>query len=145
MLPNFRTCMGALILGLSACTTTPAPTPTTVGLGITGAANMNGGAPAKVKVYYLNDATTFRSLDFFAVFNAPEETLGAALIGAEEFQLSPGKTVTDTKTFTTAPAAIGVVAAFRDIDGTFLAIKPLTANASNPVQVILTGNTVTIQ
>ncbi|NSX53690.1 type VI secretion system lipoprotein TssJ [Parasulfitobacter algicola] len=147
MLSKVRISFGILaLLALSACSSTQVPTPTTVQLGITGAANMNGGAPAKIKVYYLNSPAIFRSSDFFAVFNAAEETLGADLVTVDEFQLAPGRTVTDTASFNTAPAAIGVVAAFRDIDGAnFLAVKPLIPNTANPVQITVTGNTVTIR
>lgn len=137
---------GAMLLALSACTTAPEPSLTTVQLGISGATDMNGGAPAKVKIYYLNSAATFRSSDFFAVFGEPEATLGTDLIAVDEFQLAPGKTVTDTRNFDTPPVAIGVVAAFRDVGGAgFLAVKPLSPDAVNAVRVTLTGNTAAIQ
>ena len=65
----------ALCLALSACVTTPEPASTGVELNITGAADMNGGLPTQVKVYYLASDASFRSGDFFALFNAPEATL----------------------------------------------------------------------
>lgn len=124
------------------------PADTTVAMSISGAADMNGGAPAQVKVYYLSDASAFQNADFFAVFNQPEATLGEALISVDTFQLTPGNTVTDAQSFPAAaptPTAIGVVAAFRDINGAFLKVKPLAPNAPNPVQVTLSGNTVTLR
>ena len=124
------------------------PAETTVNLSMTGAADMNGGAPAQAKVYYLTDTTAFRSADFFAVFNQPEATLGDALIKVETYQLTPGGTVTDTQSFPAAaptPTAIGVVGAFRDINGAFLQVRPLAPNVPNTVQVTLSGNTVTLR
>lgn len=126
------------------------PAETIVNLSMTGAADMNDGAPAQAKVYYLTDATAFRSADFFAVFNQPEATLGDALIKVETYQLTPGGTVTDTQSFpaaapTSTPTAIGVVAAFRDINGAFLQVRPLAPNVPNTVQVTLSGNTVTLR
>jgi type VI secretion system protein VasD len=119
--------------------------PTSAQINITGAADMNGGTPARVKVYYLNSTAAFQSADFFAVFDRPEETLGADLIAVEEFQLAPGRNISELKGFEVPPAAIGVVAAFRDINGQFLAVKPVIPNSQNPVQVTLSGNTVTIR
>ncbi|MDO6590554.1 MULTISPECIES: type VI secretion system lipoprotein TssJ [Rhodobacterales] len=148
MIPDIRKLTGAAFLAVAACGAGPEiqpPAQTGVQLSITGAANMNGGAPAKVKVYYLSDAAAFRAADFFAVFDTPDVTLGADLVAVSEFQLAPGRTVTDTKTFATPPAAVGVVAAFRDIDGTFLAVKPLVPNALNPTRITLSGNSVTIR
>lgn len=130
--------------GLAGCTA-QSPAPTAVALSITGGADMNGGAPAEVKVYYLADASAFRAADFFAVFETPEATLGDDLLSLSQFGLAPGRIVTDSQSFASPPAAIGVVAAFRDINGAFLATHPLVPNAPNPVQVTLTGNRVVIR
>lgn len=134
-----------LFLILAACSTAPTVTPTSVGLTISGAPGMNGGAPAQVKVFYLKDAGTFRASDFFALFDAPEATLGSDLVSVSEFQLAPGRTVTDSRSFAEAPAHIGIVAAFRDINGRFLAVRPLAPATLNPVSVTLDGNSVTLR
>lgn len=127
---------------LTACAGGPAET--TVDLAITGAADMNGGAPAQVKVYYLNDASAFRSADFFTVFNTPEAALGEALVQVNEFSLIPGRKVSDRRSFLQAPRAVGIVAAFRNINGPFLDAKPLVPGAANTVAVTLSGNRVVI-
>ena len=134
---------------LTACSAPPPPPPstlpTTVELSIAGGADMNGGLPAKVKVYYLASTSRFSSADFFAVFGEPEATLGADLVSVEEYQLVPGATVADAKSFDTAPVAIGVVAAFREIGRPgWRAVGPLVPNAENPVEVTLAANTVAI-
>ena len=106
---------------------------------------MNGGLPAKVKVYYLASTSKFSSADFFAVFGEPEATLGSDLVSVHEYQLAPGETVADDKSFDAAPVAIGVVAAFREIGRPgWLAVSPLVPNAENPVEVTLAASTVAI-
>ncbi|MBP1852494.1 type VI secretion system lipoprotein TssJ [Rhizobium halophytocola] len=140
----------AMLAALGALTLTgcaaSGPAPTSVKLDIAGTANMNGGAPAKIKVYYLASTGTFRSSDFFQVFNTPEATLGPDLIAVDEFQLSPGRTVTDSRNFPTAPGAIGVVAAFRDIDSAkFLDVRQLAPNTANTVRVVVSGKSVSIR
>ena len=133
------------LLALVGCAAS-GPAPTTVQLAIAGTADMNGGAPAKVKVYYLAPAGAFRTSDFFSVFNNPQAALGADLISVDEFQLAPGRTVTNTRSFPVAPVAIGVVAAFRDINGSkFLDVRPLAANAANTVRVVVSGKSVSIR
>ncbi|MCD2184676.1 type VI secretion system lipoprotein TssJ [Rhizobium sp. GN54] len=128
-------------LALFGCAAT-GPAATTVQLSIAGTNDMNGGAPAKVKVYYLTSSGTFRTSDFFTVFNSPQAALGADLIAVDEFQLAPGRTVNNTRSFPTAPAAIGVVAAFRDIDGAkFLDVRPFTDN----VRIVVSGKSVSIR
>jgi type VI secretion system protein VasD len=137
----------ASLLLLAACAAPPPPPPpTSVNLSITGGSDMNGGAPAQVKVYYLASPAGFGTGDFFALFDTPEATLGADLIAVDTFQLAPDRTVTNSREFTTNPTAVGVVAAFRAIDGaTFKALRPLTPNTRNPVTVTLSGNRVAIQ
>lgn len=133
----------ASTLALGGCVT--APGPTTVNLTMTGAATMNGTAPAKVKVYYLASSAAFRAADFFPVFNTPQAALGSDLLAVDEFLLAPGRTLTNSRRLATPPAAIGVVAGFRDIDhARFKDIRPLTPNATNTVRVTVSGNAVSI-
>ncbi|QPH54097.1 type VI secretion system lipoprotein TssJ [Pontivivens ytuae] len=136
----------ALVLTLAACAPVPEPAPTTqVALTIAAAPDMNGGLPAQAKVYYLAAPGTFGASDFFAVFQEPEATLGAELMDVDEVQLAPGGTFTDLRSFDTPPGAIGVVVAFRDIGGAFLDVQPLAPNASNVVEISVSGNTVVIR
>lgn len=133
-----------LIAGLTACAEPPPP-PTTVALGIVGGAGMNGGAPAKVKVYYLASTAKFEASDFFAVFDTPEATLGADLVSVDEYLLAPGKEEKDAKSFPAPPVAIGVIAAFRNIGQPgWRAVAPLAPNTANPIVVTLAGDAVTI-
>ncbi|MEM6549381.1 MAG: type VI secretion system lipoprotein TssJ [Pseudomonadota bacterium] len=135
-----------VLLAVAACGGDEPPPPTTVGLTVTGGADMNGGAPAKVKVYYLSSTSAFVAADFFALFDQPEATLGPALIGIDEYLLTPGAAVNDAKTFPAAPpAAIGTVAAFRSVDQPgWRATKAIAPNAENLIAVTIDGQTVTI-
>ena len=151
MTMNRRLVLGALVAGtLAACAPPPPPppkppAPTTVALAITGDADMNGARPAQVKVYYLASTARFGSTDFFALFDTPEAALGADLLASDVYPIAPGRIVQDAKQFATPPAAIGIVAGFRDVGGPgWRAVAPLTPNAPNPVNVRLSGNTVTI-
>ncbi|MEM7059650.1 MAG: type VI secretion system lipoprotein TssJ [Pseudomonadota bacterium] len=124
----------------------PPPPPTTVALTVTGGADMNAGAPAKVKVYYLNSTAKFKVSDFFALFDNAQATLGPDLMAVDEYLLAPGKVETDQKTFPTPPAAIGIVAAFKSVDQPGWRVsKPLAPNAENPVVATLNGMAVELQ
>lgn len=133
---------------LTACAgPPPPPPPTTVALTLTGAPDMNGGLPAQAKVYYLRSVARFETADFFALFNAPEATLGDDLVSVDAYQLSPGKTVVDAARFEAAaiPAAIGIVAAFRDIGRPgWSATAPLTPGAANPVHARVSDHAVAL-
>ncbi|WP_299963761.1 type VI secretion system lipoprotein TssJ [uncultured Roseobacter sp.] len=139
MITRRRLLFSSLALTLSGCAAR-GPASTDVALTINGAADMNGGAPVEVKVMYLTDANAFRTADFFALFGTPEATLGADLISTQSFLVTPNTALTDARSFAQPPAAIGVIAAFRDITGTFRATRGLTPDAPNPVTVTLSGN-----
>ncbi|MEO1469453.1 MAG: type VI secretion system lipoprotein TssJ [Pseudomonadota bacterium] len=147
-----RALTGAIALGIAGmavlvgCTPEPVP-PTDVALNIEGTASMNGGAPAQAKVYYLTSTANFEAGDFFALFNDPRGTLGTDVLQVDEYLLSPGASVQDTKVFSPAlaPTAIGVVAGFRDIDQPgWRTTAPLTPNGPNAVTVVLDGSTVSV-
>ncbi|MEM6973783.1 MAG: type VI secretion system lipoprotein TssJ [Pseudomonadota bacterium] len=132
---------------LAACGPPDPPEPTTVALTLTGTAAMNGGAPAAVRVYYLNATANFESGDFFPLFEDPDGTLGQDLAASDRYLLSPGANVQDNKLFqpATSPAAIGVIAGFRNIDQPgWRAVMPLAQNVPNAVTITLDQNTVTI-
>lgn len=137
----------ALALAVAACAPAPAPAPKTdVAISFTASGNMNGGAPAQAKVYYLTAPGTFQAADFFAVFQQPEATLGAELVAVDDFQLSPGQGATGSRSFDIPPVAVGVVVAFRDIgNARFSAVRPLTPGTLNPVAISVSGNSVSIR
>lgn len=138
-----RTAVALALAAVGAACAAPPPPETNVALTLTGGADMNGARPAKVKVYYLLAAATFGSADFFEVFEQPEVALGADLLGVEEFTIAPGRILTASKQFDVPLAAIGVVAAFQNIDGPgWRAIAPVVRHAANTITVSLAGDTV---
>lgn len=131
---------------LAAACATPPPPPTTVDLKVAADATSNGGAPVQVKVYYLNSTAAFKAGDFFALFNEPQATLGADLMAVDTYLLQPGTEATDAKSFDVAPAAVGVIAAFRSVDQPgWRAEKALAPNAPNPVIINISGQSVALQ
>lgn len=131
----------AAALVLAGCAEPPPPpAPTTVALKIKAGPGMNGGAPAKVKVYYLMSDANFRSGDFFSLFNNPAATLGQDLVAVDEYLLAPGDSAETAKSFDRAVPFIGAVAGLRDIDRPgWRAVGDLTPRAPNPIGLTLSG------
>jgi type VI secretion system protein VasD len=129
----------ALALALSACAEPP-PSPTTVALRIDATEQMNQGAPARIKVYYLTSDANFEAADFFSLFEEPGATLGQDLVTVDEYLLAPGETVEDVKSFDMAVPHVGVVAGLRDIDSPgWKATGDLAPRAPNPIVLTLSG------
>ena len=134
--------LAALVpLALVACTDAAPPAPTTVALGIAGTPDMNGGAPARVKVYYLTSDANFVAADFFQLWDDAGSTLGSDLVTVDEFLLSPGDTAEDAKSFDLAVTHIGAVAGLSDIDQPgWRAVSALAPRAPNAIALTLDGN-----
>jgi type VI secretion system protein VasD len=146
MFPSWmtRAAAAALLLAVAACGTPP-PAPTTVALTITGAADMNGGAPAKVQVLYLASAAGFQTADYFALADNAAAALGADLVAADAYLVNPGGQQQDAKSFDRPVTHVGVVVGFRDIGtAAWRAVAPLTPNAPNTVTVAVAAASVTI-
>ena len=73
-------------------------------------------SPIVVRIYQLRSTVKFGNASFFALYDDAATTLGADMIGFEEFTLRPGQTVNQQATFDPAAKHIGIVAAFRDIN-----------------------------
>lgn len=135
----------AVALAIGACAEPP-PAPTAVSLALSTTAELNGGNPARVKVYYLTSDANFLAADFFSLFNEPGATLGQDLVGVDEFLLAPGEGAEDLKSFDLAVPYIGVVAGLRDIDRPgWRAIMELTPRAPNAVALTVDGNGATFE
>jgi len=145
-LPAILALAGALLA--SACAEPPTP-PTTVALTVAGGADMNGGVPAKVQVFYLTSTAKFESQDYFTLSENAQGALGADLLAEDEYLLRPGDEATGAKSFPAGPvqpAAIGAIAGFRNVDQPgWKATAPLAPNGNNAVTVSVGAETVTIE
>lgn len=111
-----------LLLGLSigtfgACATAP---PLLQGT-IKAAASTNPDArgrpsPIVLRVYELRALGAFNNADFFSLFDKETETLGAELVGREEYTVEPSETKPYQRQLQPDTKFIGVAAAFRDLE-----------------------------
>jgi type VI secretion system protein VasD len=113
--------LGALLAaGLSGCGAKPPP-PTIVELTVKAgpAVNPDGDnrpSPVLLRVYQLAATDAFEKADFFQIYDKEAPTLGADLAGREQITLAPGESKTVTIEFKPQAKAIGIVAAFRNLD-----------------------------
>jgi type VI secretion system protein VasD len=73
-------------------------------------------SPVVVRVYELKSLAAFNSADFFSLFEKESETLGAELVGREEYDLKPAETRPYRRQLQPDTKFIGVIAAFRDLE-----------------------------
>ena len=72
-------------------------------------------SPVVLRVYQLKGDASFRSADFFGLFDDEQKVLGPDLLGREEFVLAPAENRDITATISSDARFVGAVAAFRDI------------------------------
>jgi len=109
---------GVLVGG---CAAPPKPVVTPVSITLVAAADANPDArgrasPLTVRVYALKTPGPFEGADFFSLFEKDQATLGAELVQREEMLLRPGESRKLDLTLPADAKAIGVMAAFRDLD-----------------------------
>ncbi|MGK6310314.1 type VI secretion system lipoprotein TssJ [Variovorax sp. DT-64] len=116
--------LGLLAAGLllSGCAKPPPPPVTTrVAMTLVAGADANPDArgrasPLTVRVYALKTSGAFESADFFSLFEKDQATLGAEMAQREELLLRPGDSRKLEMTLAADIKAIGVMAAYRDLD-----------------------------
>lgn len=130
--------LAAAGLLMAGCASKPVVTP--VSLTLTAAADANPDArgrasPLTVRVYALKTPGAFEGADFFSLFEKDQATLGAELVQREEMLLRPGESKKLDLTLPADAKAIGVMAAFRDLDRArwreVRAVKPGQAQVLN--------------
>jgi len=110
------------VASLCACSSGPkpvAPVPLSITVQATAKINPDNYArpsPAKVVFYELKSSTVFETADFFSLAQKDQASLGADLLGKEEFFLRPGESKTLTRKGYPETGALGVLVEFRDID-----------------------------
>lgn len=128
----------ALTLALCACSSTPAPPkPTAVKATVQASASVNPDArkrasPLVVRIYELKSTASFDAADFLSLYDRDQATLGADMVGREEFTLRPGESRPWEKVLGPEVRFVGVMAAYRDIERarwkTVVTIKPAARN-----------------
>jgi len=73
-------------------------------------------SPLTVRLYVLKSPSAFISADFFSLYDNDSATLGADLVLREEALLRPGETKKLTFSLKPDATAIGVTAAYRDLE-----------------------------
>ena len=136
---------------LAGCGGVSAPPPPTVAaLTMTAAADSNpdasgAAAPVTVRIYQLASTATFDQADFFQLYNNDQAVLGADLLGRDEVTITPGGTQQLVKELKPGVTAIGVVAAFRDIQhANWRATATPRANKTMAIAVSIQGLNVTV-
>lgn len=110
-----------LLLAITACAPTPPPPARVVGQ-LQAVPGLNPSAsgkplPLRVRMYELKAPGTFQNADFFSLWDKAQGTLGADLTGSEEWVVQPGSTLTLDRQLDPATRHVGVIAAYRDING----------------------------
>ncbi len=120
-----RLAMTAGILAIAACASPPPPPPppvvSEIQLQVLAGADVNPDArkrasPVTVRIYVLKSAAPFEAADFFSLFDKDTATLGSELVQREEFLMRPGDQKALPLKFGPEVKAIGVMAAYRDLE-----------------------------
>jgi type VI secretion system protein VasD len=112
---------GLVLAGVltAGCASKPVVTPVSITLLAAPDANPDArgrASPLTVRVYALKTPSPFEGADFFSLFEKDQATLGAELVQREEMLLRPGESKKLELTLPPDAKAIGVMAAFRDLD-----------------------------
>jgi type VI secretion system protein VasD len=110
----------------AGCSSPPPPPPpkpvvTPISMTLAAGADANPDArgrasPLTVRVYALKASGAFEAADFFSLFEKDQATLGAEMAQREELLLRPGDSKKLEMTLAADIKAIGVMAAYRDLD-----------------------------
>ncbi|MCK8784375.1 type VI secretion system lipoprotein TssJ [Roseomonas sp. NAR14] len=129
----------ALIVLLGACGADP--TRTSLQVNASPGVNPNSEeqpSPIVVRVYELKSVDTFNQLSFFDLYNEDAAKLGADLLNRRELEMQPGKSQAWERDADPAARFIGVVAAYRSLNGiTWRASVPLEVEGRNRVLIQL--------
>ena len=111
----------AFAAGCSSPPPPPKPVVTPIAMTLAAGADANPDArgrasPLTVRVYALKTSGAFEAADFFSLFEKDQATLGAEMAQREELLLRPGDSKKIEMTLAADIKAIGVMAAYRDLD-----------------------------
>ena len=102
-------------------------------------------SPVIVRVYELKSAVGFGAADFFALFEREQQTLGADLVGRDEYQLRPGERVMFARPLRAGTRAVAAAAAFRDVErAQWKAVLPVPTSPPAGISIQVDGRQVRI-
>jgi type VI secretion system protein VasD len=141
-----------LALALAGCASPPPPpVVSNIQLSIAASADANPDArkrasPVTVRVYALKSSAPFDAADFFSLYEKDTATLGAELVQREEFLLRPGEEKAIPLKFGPEVKAIGVMAAFRDLErARWRAVHVVDIGKSVELKVKLSGSQISLE
>jgi type VI secretion system protein VasD len=141
-----------LALALAGCASPPPPpVVSNIQLSVSAGADANPDArkrasPVTVRVYALKSSAPFDAADFFSLYEKDTATLGAELVQREEFLLRPGEEKAIPLKFGPEVKAIGVMAAFRDLErARWRAVHVVDVGKSVELKVKLSGSQVNLE
>jgi type VI secretion system protein VasD len=110
--------IAALVLGVGVASCASAPS---INAAIVVGSDVNPDArgrpsPIVVKLFELKSLAAFETADFFSLFEKDKETLGAELLGRDEFSLIPGDRKVVVRELKEDARYVGVIAAYRDLE-----------------------------
>jgi type VI secretion system protein VasD len=141
-----------LALALAGCASPPPPpVVSNIQLSVAAGADANPDArkrasPVTVRVYALKSSAPFDAADFFSLYEKDTATLGAELVQREEFLLRPGEEKAIPLKFGPEVKAIGVMAAFRDLErARWRAVHVVDIGKSVELKVKLSGSQISLE
>jgi type VI secretion system protein VasD len=139
-----------VLLALSGCASPPPPPPV-LALTITGSAGQNPdtaghGNAVAIKLYQLTATGKFQSADFYSLTGQEAATLGTDEAGSsEQFLLTPGQSLSETRSLKPSVVAVGFAVLFRDINhSTWRLVAPVAANGTTTVSLHINELTATL-
>jgi len=126
------------------------PVPTVISASLSAAERVNVDArdrstPVVIRLYLLKSTAVFDAADFFSLFERDQQTLGDTLVAHEEWVLKPGQVLKLDPREVDGVKALGVFAAFREVDrAAWRATVPVVNGRTNEVAVRLEGNRVVL-
>lgn len=95
-------------------------------------------SPVVVRVYALQQTDSFTGAQFWDLYLQDQNTLGAAMVSKNEFELTPGEQKQFVREVEKTTKFIGVMAAFRDIENAqWQATSTVEAEETNEYEVSL--------
>jgi len=128
----------------------PPPPPTRLILEIKASSGLNpnpngNAAPLVVRIYELANTGRFTSTGFQSLYQDDRSTLGSDMVGRNELLLRPGARQTVEKTLNPGVSAIGVLGAYRNLDGVrWRATIPIVPETDNRLTLTLGARELTL-